>query len=202
MHKPSDIQRSLVNVDDSILVVIDIQDSFLNKCDQTKTQTLVNNVAWLIEVAKELNIPIVAMAEDMKHTGDINKTIRDTLPNSTTVHNKDFFDLTSNSDIMADIRAADRNTAICVGMETDVCVAQSSISLLQLGYNVVVLLDGVASTEVDENIGIGRMRDAGVAISSIKALYYEWLRSVSKCISLGKKNPDLTTIKRPSNLVL
>jgi hypothetical protein len=56
--------------------------------------------------------------------------------------------------------------------------------------------------DADEEIGIGRMRDAGVAISSVKALYYEWLRSVTKTVNLGKKVPELETTIRPENLVL
>ena len=87
-------------------------------------------------------------------------------------------------------------------METDVCVAQSAIGLLSEGYNVVTLRDAVASMNADEEIGIGRMRDAGVAISSVKALYYEWLRSVTKTVNLGKKVPELETTIRPENLVL
>jgi len=87
-------------------------------------------------------------------------------------------------------------------METDVCVAQSAINLLAAGYNVVTLRDAVASMDADEEVGLGRMRDAGVAISSVKALYYEWLRSVSRLVNLGNKVPELKTTLRPSGLVL
>lgn len=202
MSLPSDIQKSLVRVDDSVLVVIDIQDSFLNKYDRAKTQNLVSNVAWLLHVADHLDVPVVAMAEDIEYSGTLNQTIQDALPNGTRIHNKDYFDLTSNPEILADVDATGRKTAVCVGMETDVCVAQSAINLLGAGYNVITLRDAVASMDADEEVGLGRMRDAGVAISSVKALYYEWLRSVSKTVSLGNKVPELRTTMRPTNLVL
>lgn len=47
MGNDSNLQRSLVEVDDSVLVVIDVQDYFLNKYDRAKSRRLVGNVAWL-----------------------------------------------------------------------------------------------------------------------------------------------------------
>lgn len=201
MTTPSQIQQSLAQVDDSVLIVIDIQDYFLNKYDNAKTQSLLGKVAWLIEVAKHLDVPIVAMGEDLEYTGPVNQTILDALPEGQTIHNKDFFGLASNPEILADVNATGRKTAVCVGMETDVCVAQTALGLQEQGYNVIALKDAVASMDADEEVGLSRMRDAGVAISSVKALYYEWLRSVSKTVSLKNKAPELEE-KRPATLVL
>lgn len=86
-------------------------------------------------------------------------------------------------------------------METDVCVAQSAIGLLGEGYKVVTLQDAVASMDADEEIGLNRMRNAGVVISSTKALYYEWIRSVSRSASLKNRLAELEAM-RPSTLVL
>lgn len=201
MPNASDIQKSLVEVDDALLVVIDIQDSFLNKYDRAKSQKLVGNVAWLLQVAHHLDVPVVAMAEDIEHSGSLNQTIQDALPEGTRIHNKDFFGLAGNPEILADVEATGRKTAICVGMETDVCVAQSAIGLIGEGYRVVILRDAVASMDADEEIGLTRMRDAGVAVSSVKALYYEWLRSVSRTVRLENKVLELEEM-RPATLVL
>jgi nicotinamidase-related amidase len=201
MNKASNIQMSLIDVDDCILVVIDIQDHFLNKYDRAKAQKVVANVAWLLHVAQHLDVPVVAMAEDIEHSGNLNRTIRDALPGGTRVHNKDFFGLAGNPDILAEVESSGRRTAVCVGMETDVCVAQSALGLVGKGYKVVTLRDAVASMEADEEVGLGRMRDAGVAISSVKALYYEWLRCVSRTASLENKVPELEAM-RPATLVL
>lgn len=198
MSAVADIGRSLIEVDDCVLVVIDIQDGFLDKYDNLKTQTLLAKVVWLLHVADHLGVPVVAMGEDMENVGDINPRIREALPESTRVHDKDFFNLADNPEILADVRASGRGTAVCVGMETDVCVAQSALGLIENGFQVVALRDAVATTEADEEIGLARMRGAGVVISSVKALYYEWLRSVSRCAPLRGKLRDL----RPASLVL
>lgn len=201
MSAPSNIQKKLVDVDDSVLVVIDIQDSFLNKYDQAKCQNLVGKVAWLLQAARYLGVPVVAMAEDIDNAGPLNQTIQDALPKGTKIHSKDFFGLAGNPDILKDVDATGRKTAICVGMETDVCVAQTAIGLIGEGYQVVALRDAVATSEWDEEIGLSRMRDAGVAISSVKALYYEWVRSVSGCRKMDNAAPELDAMA-PTNLVL
>ncbi len=201
MPTTADIRKTLVDVDDSVLIVIDIQDHFLNKYDNAKSQNLVGKVAWLLQVAQHLDVPVVAMAEDIDHSGGLNQTIQDALPTGTKVHNKDFFGLAGNPVILADVASTGRKTAVCVGMETDVCVAQSAIGLQEQGYRVITLRDAVASLDADEETGIERMRDAGIAISSVKALYYEWLRSVTRTVGLENKVPELEAM-RPTTLVL
>jgi len=201
MNRNGDLRRSLLEVDDSVLIIIDIQDSFLNKYDEKKTQSLVSKVVWLIHAARRQDVPIVAMAEDIENAGSLNQEILAALPDDTNVHSKDFFDLTGNPDILVDINGTGRRTAVCVGMETDVCVAQTAIGLLGEGYRVVALKDAVATTEWDEEIGLSRMREAGVLISSVKAVYYEWVRSVSGCRQMDISAPELS-VKRPPQLVL
>lgn len=201
MSSKGKMSHSLVDVADSVLVVIDIQDSFLNKYDEAKTQTLIAKASWLIKAAGYLDVPLVAMGEDIATVGPLNETIAAALPRDTVVHSKDFFGLAGNPEILAALQATGRRTAVCIGMETDVCVAQTAIGLLDEGYRVVALRDALATTEWDEAIGLDRMREAGVILSSVKALYYEWVRSVSGCRRLENIGADLPD-SRPANLVL
>ncbi len=202
MSKCADIKRSLVDVEDSVLVVIDIQDRFLAKCDNATTQAMVEKVAWLLQVAQFLGVPVVAMAEDMDNVGNLTQAILEALPEGTKVHNKNAFNLADNPEILAAVDATDRKTAILVGMETDVCVAHSALGLMEHDHKVVALKDGVATTAADEEIGLGRMHDAGAVISSVKALYFEWIRSVKNARRADAEAPALKTTNRPSCLVL
>ena len=61
--------------------------------------------------------------------------------------------------------------------------------------------DAVATPEADQDIGLERMRGAGALLTSTKALYYEWLRGVSRARAFRRANPDLETL-RPPTLVL
>jgi nicotinamidase-related amidase len=202
VSKNTDIKKSLVNVDDSVLVVIDIQDSFLQKYDDTVGKPLLEKVIWLLKIAGHLNVPVVAMAEDITNAGNLNQSILEALSSDVKVHNKNAFGLAGNPDILADVEATGRNTTILVGLETDVCVAQSALGLMQRGYQVVVLKDAIATTAGDEDTGLNRMRDAGAAISSVKAITYEWLRTIQNTSRLFEKFPELEASELPACLLL
>ena len=193
--------HSLIDPGDTVLVVIDIQQSFLDKYDRAKVQTLLSKVAWLIDIAKHLGIPVVAMAEAIEKNGTLVEPILNALAEGTTVHNKDAFGLHDNPAILEAVKQTGRKTVVCVGMETDVCVMHSAIGLLDHGFRVMVPRDAVATTDFDEAVGIERMRDAGVMIGSVKTVFFEWMRSVSGCGALNSAEPDLRG-KRPPNLIL
>lgn len=190
-ERNSDLRNNLIDVDDSVLVVIDIQDSFLNKYGDTVSRSLLENAVWFIECAKALNIPVVAMAENISELGPLSASVNQALPTGTIVHSKDSFGLVGQPEILMEIAATGRKTAILVGVETDVCVAQSALGLLGNGYQVAVAKDALATTSLDEEVGLSRMQGAGVVISSVKAIYYEWLRSVSNSVVLSVEYPGI-----------
>ena len=59
---------ALIEADDSILVVIDVQDAFLGKLPRQDSKRLLNNVCWLIKLALWRGIPLVVTAEASYHT--------------------------------------------------------------------------------------------------------------------------------------
>jgi nicotinamidase-related amidase len=115
------------------LIVIDVQESFLMKYSAQERELLVSRIGWLVSVAAKLNVPIVAMAEDIARCGSVAPPIAEKLPPDTYIHNKMTFGLADNPDILATVKNTGRKTAILVGLETDVCVAHSALGLLQNG---------------------------------------------------------------------
>ena len=202
MADNGNIKSRLVDVDDSMLVVIDVQDCFLQKYDDSTSQDLVSRVIWLLKVATSLEVPVIAMAEDIGHSGGLTSRVQEALPEGIVVHDKDAFGLADNAGILAAVEACGRKTAVLVGTETDVCVSQSAIGLMNRGYEVVVVSDAVATTDGDGYIGLSRMSEAGAAVCSVKSLYYEWLRSVSSTRRLEKLAPELEGRLLPDSLVL
>ena len=71
------------------------------------------------------------------------------------------------------------------GLETDVCVAQSALGLLDAGKRVVVVEDAVASPGTGHAQGLARMARAGVELIGVKGLGYEWLRTVERATEFG-----------------
>jgi nicotinamidase-related amidase len=178
MEEIMSLSRSLIEVDDSILIVVDVQQVFLDKLPEEESAGLVTRIGWLVGVATRLGVPLVVTAEDIHHSGSVVPAIAQRLPPGTPIYDKRTFGLAANPEIRAAVKGSGRETAILVGLETDVCIAYSAIGLLQLGYQVAVVADGTASPGTGHAFGLERMRGAGTVITSVKGLYYEWMRTV------------------------
>ena len=179
--------ESLIDVDDSILIVIDVQDSFLERLPVDVRELLVNRIGWLVSVATRLGVSLVVTAEDIPKHGGVASPIATRLPHETSVLNKMVFGLAEDCQIINAVKRTGRRTAVLVGLETDVCVAQSAIGLLQLGYRVVVVADATGSPGTGHDMGLERVRRAGVLVSSVKSLYYEWIRTVDRAVEFWEK---------------
>jgi nicotinamidase-related amidase len=174
------LHHGLIDVDDSILVVIDVQARFLVKLPPDESRALNQRICWLIGVARWLRVPLVVTAEDIPDMGGVDPQIARALPEDTQVHNKLIFGLAGDPAILGALEQTGRRTAILVGLETDVCVAQSALGLLEQGYRVAAVADATGAPGTAHVFGLERMRDAGVIISSVKGLFYEWVRTVER----------------------
>ena len=96
---------------------------------------------------------------------------------------KPTFGLTFCAEAVEAIRATGRSTAVLVGFETDVCVAQSAIGLLDLGFRAVVPEDAVyTNSAIEHERGLARMTGAGVERNHCKGLTFEWLHTVDRAL--------------------
>lgn len=184
---------SLLEVNDSLLVVIDIQPSFVMKENEANPNPLLQRMCWVIQVANWLKVPLVVTAEDIPNSGNVSDEVAQILPPDTKIFNKMTFGLAAQRDILEAVQATGRNTAILIGYETDVCITHSALGLMDLGYRVAVVADATGSPAEAHQIGLDRIRRAGGIIVSAKSLYYEWIRTVEKSIeyeSSGIKTPE------------
>ena len=174
----------LIDADDSILVVIDTQPGFVGKVESTIGEEMVDRIRWLVRLATGLGIPLVATEEEPHRNGRTVDEIDAWIPTDVTRHMKPAFGVAACPPIMADLQRHHRSTAVLVGFETDVCVAQSALGLADAGWRVAVIEDAVASPGTSHVQGISRMRDAGIELIGVKGLSYEWLRTVEATIAL------------------
>ena len=182
MSAKNSLKNSLIDADDSVLVVIDVQESFLKKFSADERELLLNRIGWIVSVATRLDIPLVAMAEER-----VAPPIAEKFPKDTPIHNKMVFGLAGDPKILAAVKNTGRKTAILIGLETDVCVAHSAIGLLENGFKVAVIADATGSPGAAHEIGLERMRGAGVLVLSVKSVFYEWLRTVERAIEFSEK---------------
>ena len=191
---------TLTDLDDSVLIVVDVQRSFLDKLARGEEAPLVNRISWIVRIAATLNVPIVVTGEDISELGTTVPAVANEFPEGTTHHDKTTFGLAGDPAILSAVEEHGRRTAVVVGLETDVCVMQSALGLLQCGFRVVVLSDATASPGPCHEAGIARMRDAGVVVSTVKGTFYEWVRSLD--FADAHLAPAIWTGPRPDGIHL
>ena len=184
---------SLIDINDSLLIAIDIQPSFVKKENKSENNPLLQRMCWVIKVANWLGVPLIVTAEDIPRTGNVSGEVAEILPSDTKIYNKMTFGLADQPDILEAVQQTQRKTAVLIGYETDVCVAHSALGLMDLGYRVVVVADATGSPGGAHLIGLERIRHAGGIIVSAKSLYYEWVRTVAKALAFedfGIETPE------------
>ena len=91
---------------------------------------------------------------------------------------KTFFDLTREPSIRDHIADLKRKQVIVAGCETDVCVLQSCLGLLSLGYQVYMVENLLFSASDNVDSALARMKAAGATFVTYKTLFYELAASV------------------------
>jgi nicotinamidase-related amidase len=180
---------------DSVLVVVDAQPGFLERSwfseeDTAAARSALHRAAWLVALSARLGIPVVVTEEEPERNGATHANLATRLPAGTPVLRKPTFGLAGTPEILAAVRETGRGTAVVVGCETDVCVAQSAIGLHDEGFDCVVVADATFSPGEMHARGLDRLGAAGVVRNHAKGVTYEWLRTVEDAHAvLG--DPDL-----------
>src|SRR5262245_23625189 len=99
------MNHSLIEADDSVFIVIDVQDHFLAKLEKTQSQSVIERICWLAGVANWLGIPIIATAEDIDRTGPASNELKQALGPNVPIRNKMIFGLADQSDLLADVES-------------------------------------------------------------------------------------------------
>ena len=71
-----------------------------------------------------------------------------------------------------------RQQCILMGCETHVCLMQTALKLIDEGYDVSVVVDGVGSRRaLDKQIALDRLKIAGARLITMEMLGFEWLKT-------------------------
>jgi nicotinamidase-related amidase len=184
----------LIERDDSMLVVVDMQVGFFAghaAAARTGLGDAVERAAWLVGVAAALGVPVIVTEEDPARNGPTDAAVLARAGAATPIFVKDVFGLAGQADILAAVERTGRRTALLIGSETDVCVAQSALGLLARGFRGGGVTDATFSPGEMHAFGLRRMHEAGVLQLHAKGVYYEWVRTLADARRFEAAHPDL-----------
>jgi len=159
--------------------IIDVQDFFLAQLGSREARRKMEaNLVAFARLLGYFRIPIVATLErPVDGKGGLPDALNRQL-SAAKLFEKDFFDLTKEKKIRDHLARLKKKQILVAGCETDVCVLQSCLGLIDLGYEVFVVEDLVFSSAHNVDAAITRMQAAGAVFLTYKTLYYELIQTV------------------------
>jgi nicotinamidase-related amidase len=155
------------------LLIIDIQERLAVVMD--KKDQVVGNTLHLVELAKMLNVPVVVTEQYPKGLGKTLPEITSALPTYLPVE-KVSFNCCGEATFNEQIKRLGRKKIVIAGMETHICVLQTSLGLLQEGFDVHLVADAVCSrTKANWRSGLELVRDAGAVITNTETVLFQLL---------------------------
>jgi len=134
---------------------------------------LVRNVAFLIDGANLLQVPVYATEQYPKGLGPTTAELAARLPMRP---EKVTFSCCGSAALIDALAKGARRNVVVAGMETHVCVLQTVLDLLNRDYRVFVPADAVASRNLlDHDMALRRLERAGAILTTAETTLFEWL---------------------------
>ena len=167
----------LCDRDNSILVVVDIQPRLTAAMPAKVLARLQRYTTLLLRAAETLNIPVYVTEQYPKGLGRLEQEIEKLLPTASRRYEKTSFSCLGADNFKTDLESSGRKQVLLTGMETHVCILQTAMDLLNLGYQVIVVSEAVCSRHRESyESALRRMLQAGAVIANSESVVFEWLR--------------------------
>jgi len=161
--------------ENTVLIVVDIQGNLARAMDDQAL--LIENNRKLIKGMHILGIPV--LVTEQNPLGATIPEIADLLPGVQAI-TKDSFSCCADDKFMSAVLAMNRKQILMTGVEAHVCVYQTAMDLLAMGYEVQVAADAVSSrTARNREIGVRKLTDNGAILTSAEMALFELLKTAS-----------------------
>jgi nicotinamidase-related amidase len=190
-----------ISTDKILFVLIDFQEKFFPLLKKPIVNLVKANILLLVKMFKELDIPMIGSEHYVKGLGhteaDVLKAWADA-PMAAKVA----FNCCGEETFLKNLETYSRPVVAVAGLETQICVLQTVLDLLERSYQVVVLKDAViSSTKLKWENGLELMKEAGAHILNTETLLFYLLkradtREFKYLVSLLKEH-QTSLVKKP-----
>lgn len=157
------------------LLVVDIQEAFREVISDF--DRLASRAAIAAQAFRILDLPIFVTEQYPKGLGRTAEEVRSALPDDFGYLEKTAFSSCGASQLEDGFGAAGVKQVVVCGLETHVCVNQTTHDLLDRGFQVHLLTDCVASRKKkDRRAGLQKMFSSGAISSSLEMALFELMR--------------------------
>ncbi len=161
--------------EDTMALVIDFQEKLVPVMD--RREELLHNTEILIKGLQALGIPMLVTQQYTKGIGRTVPVLADIFGEGFSYEDKLTFSCAENETILDKLRATGKKNIIICGIEAHICVLQTIVDLIALGYQVILVEDCVGSRkDSDRQVGIKRAVMEGAFPTTYESILFELTR--------------------------
>jgi nicotinamidase-related amidase len=162
---------NILNRRKTALIIVDMQQRFESVIPDFALLT--GNIIKLIEAARLFSLPLFYTEQYPKGLGRTSEALLQHLGGCAPIE-KMRFSICGEPELMASLREKGVEQILLVGIETHVCILQSALDLLHLGYQVHLPIDATSSRNPrNRDSTIDRLRQQGVTITNCESALFE-----------------------------
>lgn len=156
---------------ETALLIVDVQEKLMAKIPGAEAQ--IRNIAFLTDVAQRLEVEVFATEQYPKGLGPTVAPLAERVPHRP---EKLGFSCCAVPTLIDDIRNKGRDKVVLVGIETHVCVLNTTLDLLAADFLVYLAVDALASRyTIDHEMALRRLEGAGAIVTTVETCAFEWM---------------------------
>lgn len=163
----------MLTTDNTLLVLVDVQGKLAQLMDGR--EALFENLQKLVQGVQVLGLPFIWLEQNPAGLGPTIPELAGLLQGQKPIA-KFSFSCCGNEAFVAALQATERKQVLLAGIETHVCIYQTAADLLNSGYEVEVVADGVSSrTAQNRQLALQKMQQLGARLTSTEMALFELL---------------------------
>ena len=174
---PNNVNNNILLESETLLLIVDVQQKLIKNINNN--ELLLFNIKKLIDTCNLLNVQIAITEQNPLKLGNTLESISDN--NKYPKFEKMEFNCSKNQNFINYISEKNFKNIIVCGIESHICILQTSIDLLQKGLNILIPRDAIGSrNEIDNNTAFIRLILSGAVASTTESLICELCKTSSR----------------------
>lgn len=164
-----------ITKEDTMALIIDFQEKLVPVIDNN--EELIHNTQILIKGLQALQVPMIITQQYTKGIGMTVPAFAELFGENFCYEDKVAFSCAEDEATLEKLRILGKKNIIVCGIEAHICVLQTVIDLIAMGYNVLLVEDCIGSRkESNRQIGIRRALQEGAIPTSYESILFELTR--------------------------
>ena len=161
----------MLRTQDCLLLLVDVQEKLLPVMHEA--EPLLASLQRLLAGAAVLGLPVVVSEQIPDKLGPTVAPLQ-ALTTGAPTFAKQHFSCLGAPALRRHLEEIGRNQVLLAGIETHVCVYQTAVELMSLGYEVHIIADAVSSRTLRNcDLALARLQQEGVRLSSVEMALLE-----------------------------